>query len=75
MYLTTGENNSLITVNPFVEPKDYDNERKDGWLFSEEELKDYLEKYPNSQFTYWDEPTKKEAHRLSEIFGLEKLSS
>ncbi|MGN0728436.1 hypothetical protein [Treponema sp.] len=44
MYLTTGENNSLISVNPFVEPKDYDNERKDGWLFSEKELKDYLEK-------------------------------
>ena len=33
MYLTTGENNSLITVNPFVEPKDYNNERKEGWFF------------------------------------------
>ena len=33
MYLTTSENNSLITVNPFVESKDYNNERKERWLF------------------------------------------
>ena len=43
MYYTTRENNSLIAVNPFVEPKDYETERKDGWLFSEEELKEYEE--------------------------------
>ena len=73
MYLTTGENNNLITVNPFVESNDYNNERKEGWLFSDDELRLYLEKYPKVQFTYWDEETKEEAHRLSELFGFEKL--
>lgn len=42
MYYTTRENNNLIAVNPFVKPKDYEAERKNGWLFSEKELKEYL---------------------------------
>mgnify|MGYP003420776207 FL=1 len=73
MYYTTRENNSLIAVNPFVEPKDYETERKDGWLFSEEELKEYLQKFPSAQFSYLDDDCKAEAYRLSDIFDFEKL--
>lgn len=73
MYLTTKENNNLITVNPFVESKDYKSERQDGWLFSDDELKEYLTKFPKAQFTYWGNYTKDEAYRLSDLFGLEKL--
>lgn len=73
MYYTTRENNSLIAVNPFVKPKDYEAERKDGRLFSEKELKEYLQKFPSAQFSYLDDDCKAEAYRLSDIFGFEKL--
>ena len=56
-----------------MKPKDYEAERKDGWLFSEKELKEYLQKFPFAQFSYLDNDCKAEAYRLSDIFGFEKL--
>lgn len=75
VYLVNNENHGYVIVMCIEKEKisELKNSEFSRYITSEKELKEYMKKYPDNLFMYNDDLSKKEAYRLSDLFGKEKL--
>lgn len=75
VYLVNNENHGFVIVMCIEKEKisELKNSEFSKYITSDKELNEYMEKYPDNLFMYSDDLSKKEAYRLSDLFGVRKM--